>query len=366
MKCVISKDVLLEPALRAEKVTGKNHTLPVLSCLHLSVTNTTLTITATNLEVGVSYNLPINSGEPGAVAISGAVFVQLLSTLPTNASVSLSTITGHLVIESVGTVAKIALQNTEEFPVLPKVESGTTSVLSSKAMFDALATVSFCASNSTIKPELSSVFFHLDGTTLITAATDSFRLAEKRIPLKKSVSTEPILIPIRSVPDLMKMLENAPDEVTLLSNDHQLSITTPSVYITLRLVAGTFPDYTQIIPKEFVTEITTLRFDIERILRRAAVFADQFNQTTFHIKPKKKTCTIHTQHTAIGETTDELHTTLHGEELRVSFNQRYLLDALHSIVSDSILIQFSGQSQPAIIRPVGDTTYLYLVMPMNR
>lgn len=366
MQCIASRDVLLESVIRAEKVTGKSHTLPILSCVLLTVIDDTLTVTATNLEVGVAYKVPVRSGENGTVAVAGSVLVQVITTLPNGSQVTFSAKQGYLTIESAGTISKIAIQHGDEFPILPKVENAYEVTIPSHTLHTALTSVSFCASNSTIKPELSSVFIHPDGGVLIAAATDSFRLAEKRIPLKKSVTAEPFLIPIRSISDLLKFLDSAPEDIVLHINNHQLSITTPDAYVTLRLVSGTFPDYTQIIPKEYVTEVTALCFDIERILRRAAVFADQFNQTTLDIKPKKKKCSIHTQHATVGETTDELQVNSTGEDILIKFNQRYLLDALHSITSDSVIIQFAGQSQPAVVRPVGDTTYLYLVMPMNR
>ena len=119
-------------------------------------------------------------------------------------------------------------------------------------------------------------------------------------------------------------------------------------------------------PVSLLTEATMVCFDIETILRRATVFTDQFNQTTLTIIPKKKQCTVHTQHASVGETTDTVPAALTGEELTIRFNQRYLLDSLQPIATDSVVFQFAGQSQPAIIRPIGDTTFLYLVMPMNR
>jgi DNA polymerase-3 subunit beta len=280
--------------------------------------------------------------------------------------VTLEANNSHLSVTGAGSQSKIALQNKEEFPTLPTVEGGEEFSLPAKALSDGIQSVAYCASTSAIKPELSSVYIHPDGTALITAATDSFRLAEKKVPLKKPTSTNPFLIPARSVSDILKFLETGTDDIQIASNDHQLSLNTSNAYITLRLTAGTFPDYTQIIPKTYITEATMLRFDFEHVLRRAAVFADQFNQTTLTIVPKKKQCTIHTQHASVGETTDMLTAALTGEEISIKFNQRYLLDALHPIATDSIVLQCSGQAQPAVIRPVGDTTFLYLVMPMNR
>lgn len=366
MRCVVVKEDIFEPVTRAEKSTGKNHTLPILSCVLLSVQKNNLTVTATNLEVGVEYSVPVQDSTEGVVAVSGAVLAQTISTFPTGSKIILEVQGGYLSIQGAGSESKIALQDTNEFPNLPKVDTKQQFTLPAKVLRDAITSVSYCASTSTIKPELSSVYIYPHGGTLITTATDSFRLAEKQVPLQQPVTSEPFLVPARSTADMLKILELTSDNVTVSINDHQLSLQTEQAYITLRLTTGVFPDYTQIIPKSFITEATILRADLERVLRRAAVFADQFNQTTLTLTPKKKQFSIFTQHTAVGETKDTLSAIVKGDELTIRFNQRYLLDALHSITTDSIVLQFAGTAQPAVIRPVGDTTFLYLVMPMNR
>jgi DNA polymerase-3 subunit beta len=366
MKCTTTREQLLEPLTLADKTTGKNLTVPVLSCLLLTVKQETLSITATNLEVGVRYTVSVGDTEDGVAAVSGTVLGQVVASLPPNTTVTLSSAKGHLEVESVGAVSHIALQAAEEFPTLPEVEDGVELLLPAKEFQHVVGAVAYCASTSTIKPELSSIFIHPDGGVLIAAATDSFRLAEKKVPLKDPVSSEPFLVPARSVNDLVRVLERAKGVVTVRMNGHQLSIMLPGMYMTLRLTAGTFPDYTQIIPKEFVSEATMLVFDIERALRKAAVFADQFNQTTITLAPKKKQFSIHTENSTVGETTDTVAAALSGKDLTINFNQRYLLDALQPIASDSITIQFAGPAQPAVIRPVSDDTFRYLVMPMNR
>ncbi len=366
MECTVNREELLEAVLQTEKLTVKNHTLPVLSCIHVEVSGDKLLLSATNLEVGIRFSITISDGKDGVVAVSGSVLSHVISSLPSGTSVSLSTQEGYLVVANSEGSSKIALQEAEDFPVLPEVDDGDSFNLPAKELHAAISAVVYCASTSTIKPELSSVFIHPDGAVLIAAATDSFRLAEKRIPLKETIEIEPFLIPSKSTGSLLKVLERADGMVKMVSNKHQLSVTVDTVYITLRLVAGTFPDYTQIIPKEFVTEATMLTHDFERVLRKATVFSDQFNQTVVTISPKEKKCFVYTKNESVGETKDSIQAALTGESLEISFNQKYLVDALHSVSTDSITIQFAGQSQPAIVSPVGDSGFIYLVMPMNR
>jgi len=366
MECSVTKENILEPTMSAEKVTGKNHTLPVLSCILLSVKGDTLTLTATNLEVGVKYSVQVSDTKDGSVAVSGTVLAHVISSLPSGTKIKLSVDGGHLVVHSSEGESRLALQDVEEFPALPQVSDGTSVTLPVKELRDAITSVVYCASSSTIKPELSSVFIHPEGATLTTAATDSFRLAERKIPLKNNTETDPFLVPAKSTTDLLRVLEAASGEIELTVSQHQLSLSHNDVYLTLRLVSGTFPDYTQIIPKDYEAEATILVYDLERALRKASAFRDQFNQSTLTISPKKKKLVLHTQNDTVGETTDTIPAALSGDELTISFNQKYLQDSLHSISTDSITLQFAGQAQPAVVRPVGDTSFLYLVMPMNR
>ncbi len=366
MKCVLKREQLLEPVADAEKTTVKNHTLSVLSCILLEVSKNKLYISATNLEVGIRFIVDVKDTEDGVVAVSGSVLSHIVSSFPNGTEINISTNEGYLIIDSSEGVSKIALQDKEDFPVLPEVDGGDEITLPADKLKDAINAVSYCASVSTIKPELSSVFVHPNGSELITVATDSFRLAEKKVTLKDNIESEPFLIPAKSTSDLLRVLESVKGDVKLNVNKHQLYITLPNVYLTLRLVAGTFPDYTQIIPKEFETEATVLVFDFERAMRKATVFRDQFNQTTLTISPKDKKFVVYTKNDTIGETKDMLSAAVTGDDITISFNQRYLMDSLHSINSDSITLQFAGQSKPAIVRPVNNDGFLYLVMPMNR
>lgn len=366
MKCTTTKEQLLAPIGHADKTTGKNLTVPVLACLLLEVTDTVLTVTATNLEVGVRHSLPVADAEAGRVAVPGSVLLHVLGALPSGASLTLTKEGGFLVVTSVSGETRIAVQDADEFPTLPKVEGGVELTLPAEALTTALTSVSYCASGSTIKPELASVFVHPNGGTLVTVATDSFRLAEKRVPMKRPLSADPFLVPARSVHDLLRVLQDVKGDIVLTVGEHQLSLAHKGVYVTLRLTQGTFPDYTQIIPKEFVAEATMLVADLERVLKKASAFSDQFNQTTVSVDPNAKKFTLHTENSTIGETTDTIAAALEGDELEVRFNQRYLLDALHSVYTDSVVLQFSGQSTPALVRQVGDDSFLYLVMPMNR
>lgn len=366
MKCTAKRESLIGPIAQVERSVGKNLTVPVLACVLMRVEGNTLTLTATNLEVGVRYSVPVSGGVDGTVAVPAGVFSHVLSSLPSGAEVALEVVEQVLVVQGGGGSSRITVQDAEEFPSLPVVDEGVDVTLPQKALVSALSSVAYCASTSTVKPELASVFVHPAGNELVCAATDSFRLAEKKVPLKQSVEADPFLIPARSVHDMVRVLTDDDKPVTLRVGEHQLSLTIGGVYMTLRLTQGTFPDYTQIIPKEFVAEATLLVADFERVLKKASVFSDKFQQILLTVEPEEGVFTVHTENSAVGESTDTVPAALEGESLAVRFNQRYLNDAFHTIHTDSFVFKWSGGSTPAVMRPVGDDSVVYLVMPMNR
>jgi DNA polymerase-3 subunit beta len=365
MKVEAAKDEFLRTVLMTEKIAGKNLSLPVLQCVLLSAKKGALSMCATNLELGVETSIPAKVAEEGDVAVPGNVLSSVVGA-SVGSVVRLSLEGGALAVESADGTTRIRTQAADEFPTLPKVTTGTEAQLSAESLVQALKAVSYSASLSTIKPELASVYLFPEGNTLVAVATDSFRLAEKKIVLKKPVDIPPVLLPIRVVQDLVRVLESADGDILLRTSEHQIAIAFGSTYLTSRLTEGTFPDYKQIIPKEFVAEAVALKADLAQVLRKATIFSDKFNQITFHFDPKKKHVSIHAENADVGETTDGVLASVTGQPIEISFNQRYIADCLGAIASDSVTLSCAGPARPMVMRGVGDSTFFYLVMSMNK
>ena len=201
---------------------------------------------------------------------------------------------------------------------------------------------------------------------MVFAATDSFRLAEKKIGVKKHKEFNQILIPFKNAVEIIRILEDIKDDVEINLNQNQISFSYNDIYITSRVLDGVFPDYKQIIPKDVKTEVIVLKQDFINTLRVSTVFSDKFSQVTFNISPKEKVFKITTKNADIGENINNIDAVIKGEELSVSFNYKYIIDCFQSIDSDSISLTFSDANRPMIIRGVSDKSFLYLVMPMNK
>lgn len=366
MKVELAKDEFHERLSLVEKLCGKQVTLPVLRGVYLEASEGSLLLRATNLDVGVEITLAAKVERTGVVVVPASILLQLLGTLNKGGRVSLEVEAGHMKVTGGASTTNINILDSEEYPKLPRVTDGVASTIAASDLVVGLRSVMFAASHSTIKPELASVYVYSDGDAVTFVATDSFRLAEKRIRPKKRHAEGSFLLPVRNVPEVMRIMEVCEGEVELAYTANQLSLVTENVYLTSRLVDGMFPDYTQIIPKDFASEIIVLQKDLQASLKKASIFADAFNQVRFSIEPHKKKITISAASSELGDVEEVLSGTIEGETLAASFNQRYLLDSFQGLGGDSITCSFSGQGKPMIMKSVSDDSFLYLVMPMNK
>jgi len=369
MKIECSKEVLIENISIAEKTTGKNLTLPVLGCLLLDATeDDVLKIRATNIDLGIELRVPAKISEPGQVVVPGNILQSVVSSMYDSNDITLSLSGGNLSVSTPKSKTIIKSLPTEDFPTLPEIEKDDiTFPINTSDFLKGMQSVWYSASTTTIKQELSTVYIYIFDKKIYFVATDSFRLGEKTLTTSKNVDFEPILIPIKNVVEIIKVFEFLGDqEITVFLNNNQIIFKTNDVYITSRLIDGNFPDYKQILPKEFSSEVIVLKQDLINVLKKINIFSDKSNQVQFSVEPSKKKVILKAQNKDVGETTETLETAVSGEDLQISFNHKYITDALHSINSDSVTLSFTGLSRPMVMRGVSDNSFLYLVMPMNK
>lgn len=368
MKIECVKDRLEEVLKVAERATSKNTTLPILSCFRLEGKKGVLSVRATNLDLGIEVSLPTKVEKDGVVVIPATPLTTFISHLYADRSVKLELVSGNVRITTAGNQTTLKALPPDDFPAIPFItDVSPTPAVPAAAFAKGLKVVAGSASTGSVKPELGSVCVFLEGDTTVFAATDSFRLAEKKVSLPHQKEGYRLLIPVKNASEIIRTIEELPDEkFSFYITKHQISLSFHSVYLTSRLIEGLFPDYKQIIPKEFKTEAVVLKEDLSRALKISSIFTDKFNQLKFVITPKNRRFSIETRNADIGENTHQLPATLKGEPLEISFNWRYLTDALAGVETDSVTLGFNGQSKPLVVRGVGDQTFSYLVMPMNR
>jgi DNA polymerase-3 subunit beta len=365
MKITTTKNNILDGVVLAERIAGKKESLPVLSCILLEVKKD-VSIQATNLEAGIVISITGDIEEEGVIAVPAAIFSQTLRSIGGD-KVTLRTEEGNLLVESRGTKTLIKAIPHDEFPALSESDGRKNITLPREKFLHALQSVLYSASTSMIRPELGSVFVSIKQEGLSCVATDSFRLAEKKIPGISIKNEAEILIPLKHGNELSYILERIAEEsIQLSAEESQLVVSAGRVRYTSRVIDAQFPNYKEIVPKAFTTEATILKSDFAEMLKKARVFSGNDQHVGLHVYPKKKIFSATARSADVGEMSDSLDAALSGEDLDINFHIGYLADCLPSIESDSLVLQFAGVGRPLVVKGVSDASFTYLVMPLNR
>ncbi len=363
LECEIKK--IKDAISQTERMIGKNLTLPVLNSILLIAKGKTLKLRATNLSLGIEVEIPAKVEKEGVVAISGQVLGGIFSNIQQNDNIFIEEDNGNLLIKTKKSQIKLKGQSFEDFPTIPIV-SGTSFEIEAKKFIDGIKSVYYSSSPSDIKPEISSVYIYTNDGNLIFVSTDSFRLAEKKIKVKNIEEVPGILIPFKNIPEILRVFGDLSGEIKVCFNKNQISLSTDGVYLTSRVIDGVFPDYRQIISKEFKTDVVVLKQDLLNALKLSNIFSDKFNQVNLLINTKGKIFELSSSNNDVGENKTNLDATLMGEEVTLGFNYKYFFDCFQSINTDSVSIKINGAQKPIIVTGVSDSSFLYLIMPMNR
>lgn len=365
MKLECSVEKIKIAVSQAERITGKNLTLPVLSAIIFEAKGKFLKLKSMNLSLGIEIDVPAKILEEGVLALPGSVVNNIFSNIFENENVSLESFEGNLLIKTKKNKIKVKGVSFEDFPSIPVV-SGDVFEINSKKIIDGIKSVYYSASVSDIKPEISSVYIYSNEDYLVFVSTDSFRLAEKKVLVKGVGEIPGILIPHKNIPEILRVFSETEGDVKVCFNKNQISFSLNGVYLTSRIIDGVYPDYRQIIPKSFTTEAVLLKQDLLNALKLSNIFSDKFNQLDLTVSSKQKLFEISSSNNDVGENKTQLSGAVSGEDITLSFNYKYLLDGLVSITTDSISIQMNDGSKPIVVSCVGDKSFTYLIMPMNR
>jgi DNA polymerase-3 subunit beta len=364
MEITLPQEQLLKALELTSRISSKNPTLPVLQCVRLEATKDQITIEATNLEINIVIPLTGEVTETGVVAVPTQTFLQSVQLL-VQKELTLRLEDNVLQLETTKSNTSIKTFSVDEFPTIKQI-TGEELQIASNTFAYGIKSVAFAASQTSIKPELGSVFIQQKKEhTLTFVATDSFRLMEKTVSQKKLVLDQSFMVPSKNALELARVCEVIGNDAKLIVTENHCALTFPDgTYVSSRLVTGSFPDYEQIIPKEYAAHVTVLKADLQQAFKKTSIFLNKFRQVSVTITDKN--LTIAANNNELGHTTDTISASVEGEEMTLNFNQQYVMDPLSHIQDDSIKLSFAGIGRAVVLQGVSDKSLRYLVMPMNK
>jgi DNA polymerase-3 subunit beta len=379
MKLTIPQEQLKKGITLTERLAGKTTSLPILNNILLETKKNVLNLEATDLEVGIKVSILAKIEKEGKTVVPASLLSSFIKTLK-NEPVLIEQKEGHLSIETKDQVGEIKTDNPEDFPLIPQTKEAPFITLPAKTFCEALLSVVDFASFSTARPEISGIYFSFQKNILQIAATDSFRLAEKTLtlPLKESQKEINFILPQKTTREIINVFtfeEESDKELNFYFSPNQITIESLDssgaflkVFLTSRLIEGEYPNYHEIIPKNFETEIILEKESFLQKIKTAALFAPKTNQINLKIFPQKNKITIFSQNPNLGQQQSQVPAEIKGKEKEIAFNYKFLIEGLAKIKDKKVIFSLSekeGENGPALLKPLDDQSYFYIVMPMQ-
>src|SRR3989344_8823295 len=363
MKITANYKNLTKAVSVVEKVVSRNPSLPILNNILLKTENGRLKISATNLEVGINYFLGAKIDETGEIAVPARIFSDFINSLNED-KITLTTKNTILNINTDKYKTQILGFDPKEFPIIPKIKTDIYSVIPSKILKNSLSMVLDSVAVSETRPELAGVFIQFNSKQLILAATDSFRLTERVVEIK-SKQDNYFILPRNTVVELIRLLGDVNNDINIRYSDNQVLFSTDEVEIISRLVDGNYPDYKKVIPEKYISRLLVKKDVLEKHVRLAGIFSS--NIADIKLSCNEKNLTINAKNSDKGEFQVVTEAVLKNEPFDISLNYYYLLDGLKIIPTENIIIEYTGQGSPLVLRPEHDNKDLtYIIMPLRK
>lgn len=344
-----------------QNVVSPRVSLPILSNILLAAADAKLKLTATDLDIGIFCEYPVEVVENGAITVPSKRFAEIIHELPSGQVVVSAKKNNMVTIQTEACEFKIMGLPKEEFPKLPEFKDKEAIKIEQALLREMLLKTSFSVSHDETKYVLNGILFKIENDTITLVATDGRRLALIEKKLRQGINKKiNLIIPVKTIHELNRNLKSE-GEVLLVLGENQALFDLGTIHIISRLIEGEFPDYHQVIPPEQEDKIKLNREKFLLALRRAAVLSTlDYQAVKFEIFKNKLVISRSTPD--IGESREELVSEYSGKELLIGFNPAYLIDVLKNLQEEEIYFEVSDLEKPGVIRNNG---YVSLVLPMR-
>ncbi|MDX8363538.1 DNA polymerase III subunit beta [Cytobacillus sp. IB215665] len=377
MKFIIQRDYLLRSVQDVMKAVSSRTTIPILTGIKIVANENGVTLTGSDSDISIESFIPLEHEDlevvelvkSGSVVLQARVFSEIVKKLPKE-SVEIDVQNHFLTIIRSGK-AEFNLNglDAEEYPLLPQIEENDAFQVPSDLVKQLIRHTVFAVSTSETRPLLTGVNLKIENNELTCIATDSHRLAlrKARIDLNTTDVSYNIVIPGKSLNELNKILDDSNDLVDIVITENQVLFKTKHILFFSRLLEGSYPDTSRLIPEESNTEMKVSAKEFLQAIDRASLLAreDRNNVVKLTIL-EGGVIEISSNSPEIGKVIEEVQSqSISGEDLKISFSSKYMLDALKVLGETDININFTGAMRPFVIRPLHDDSMLQLILPVR-
>ena len=369
MKLSVMQENLARGLSIVSRAVSSRSTLPVLANVLLKTEDAGLKLTATNLEIGITYWVPGKVDEDGATTVPAKLLMDLVSSLPSGDKVELEVTAGDTLHVKAGRFqTHIKGIDADEFPAIQTAGDRPTTRVAQNVLRRALAETAFAAASDEARPILTGVLAKFEGDQLTLAAADNYRIAVKTVPILDAVPETSVVIPARALNELARILGDTDDpvDIVLAAGRNQVLFHLDGVDLVSRLIDGQFPNYQQVMPQAHATRAVLDREELLRAVRPAALIAhESANIVKLQIGGDGDPGVTVSANAEVGDHVGQVEAAVEGDGTTIAFNARYLADVLTNVSADQFALELNGPLSPGVFKPVGDDRYVHVVMPVR-
>jgi DNA polymerase-3 subunit beta len=364
MKLSISQKDLSKGINIVSKAVSTRTTMPILSGLLLEARDNTLYLTATDLDLGIKTSIQCNIQEEGAIVVNSRLLNDFIRKLPSNSNVNISTNENNKMdIRCEKSDFVILCNSADEYPDNSFIKEGLSISIDSTKLKKLIKYTSFAAAQDNMKPVLTGCLMELEDNKCTFAAIDGYRLAVKEEEIDFTGENKAI-IPSKSLLEVYRIIEDIEGDIEIVLSDSHISFLVEDTVIMSTLLEGEFIKYKDIIKEGYVSKIKLNTGDFRNSIERVSLLAKEDKNNLVIFKLNQDNITIEST-SEYGNAEEVIDIELEGEELKIGFNSKYILDLLKVVESEEIYLEFQGNLNPCIVRLVGTNHFMYLVLPVR-
>jgi DNA polymerase-3 subunit beta len=366
MKATIERATLLRGLGHVQSVVERRNTIPILSNVLIEANEEGgLRFMATDLDLQINETVEANVTQPGATTVSAHTLFDIARKLPEGAQVELSAAGGKMAVNAGRARFNLATLPRDDFPVIAEGELPHAFELPASTLRQIIDKTRFAISTEETRYYLNGIFFHVTDGELKAAATDGHRLARVTVPRPDGAQSMPdVIIPRKCVAELRKLLDELDGSVQISLSESKVRFGLGNAILTSKLIDGTFPDYTRVIPtaNDKLLRIDPRSFE-EGVDRVATIASEKTRAVKMALDRDRVTLSVTSPEN--GTAAEELAGDYGADSFEIGFNARYLLDILHQIEGDTVEVHLADAAAPTLMRENDKAAALYVLMPMR-
>lgn len=365
MKIKVTQEKLSKALNNVSRIAVGKVTLPILNNVLIRVDKKKVSLVTTNLDLAVIDYLPVSDSEDGVITIPAKLLAEFINNLPKGETIELSVKDTKLMISAGKYSSTINGTIADDFPEIPEINEKEAVIykITTDELKNSLNQVLIASSNDLTRPALTGVYFNTYNNTLAIAATDGYRLAEKKI-INKVENEVKAIVPSSSLQEVLRSLSDDADEIEIAFNEDLVRFRFGEIEIISKLIDASFPDYQKLIPKDNNISVDLNREELSRITKLAALFSRSVGGSIVCETKTPDIFSVKSIANEFGENDSELEATV-KKEGKINLNSRFLLDALNALEEKEITFSFSDRIAPILLKNKKDSKYTHIIMPLN-